>query len=80
MQAIHAVVIGNDVFVKAATGFGKCVCYIRIPYVCGFLRSEDASELDVCKSVLLFVSPLKALMEDQLQDIRKCWSEEDGSS
>ena len=69
LQAIHAVVIGNDVFVKEATGVGKSVCYVKVPYVCDFLRSEsDVSS----KSVLLIVSPLKALMEDQIYDIRKC--------
>ena len=30
-QAIYSVVTGNDVFVKAATGFGKSVRYITIP-------------------------------------------------
>ena len=69
LQAIHAVVTGNDVFVKVATGFGKYVCYVLVPYVCDFLRSEsDVSS----KSVLLIVSPLKALMEDQMDDLRKC--------
>ena len=29
LQAIHALVTGNDVFVKTATGFGKSVCYIN---------------------------------------------------
>ena len=69
LQAIHAVVTGNDVFVKVATGFGKSVCYVVVPYVCDFLRSESHVS---SKSVLLIVSPLKALMEDQMDDIRKC--------
>lgn len=70
---------GKDVFVKVATEFGKSFCYITIPHVCDyFLRSEDASELDVCKSVLLTVSPLKAVIEDQLKGIRKCREEEEG--
>ena len=52
LQAIHAVVTGNDGFVKPATGFGKSVCQVK--YVCDFLRSES----DVnCKSALLIVSP-----------------------
>ena len=32
--------IGNDVFVKEASGVGKSVCYVEVPYVCDFLRSE----------------------------------------
>ena len=31
LQAFHSVVTGNDVFVKAATAFGKSVCYITYP-------------------------------------------------
>ena len=55
LQAIDAVLTGNDAFVKPATGFGKSVCYMVVPlYVCDFLRSE--SEVN-CKSVLLIVSP-----------------------
>ena len=69
VQAIHAVVTGNDVFVKVATGFGKSVCYVVVPYVCDFLRSESGVS---SQSVLLIVSPLKALMEDHMDDIRKC--------
>ncbi|XP_044167851.1 ATP-dependent DNA helicase Q-like 3 [Acropora millepora] len=69
VQAIHAVVTGNDVFVRVATGFGKSVCYVVVPYVCDYLRPE--SEVS-SQSVLLMVSPLKALMEDQIDDIRKC--------
>ena len=34
LQAIHAVVTGNDVFVKAATGFGKSVCCIPVLLIC----------------------------------------------
>ena len=34
LQAIHAVVTGNDSFVKPATGFGKSVCYIVVPLIC----------------------------------------------
>ena len=34
LQAIHAVVTGNDGFVKPATGFGKSVCYKVVPLIC----------------------------------------------
>ena len=34
LQAIHAVVTGNDGFVKPATGFGKSVCYMVVPLIC----------------------------------------------
>ena len=34
LQAIHAVVTGNDGFVKRETGFGKSVCYMVLPLIC----------------------------------------------
>ena len=34
LQAIHAVVTGNDSFVKPETGFGKSVCYMVVPSIC----------------------------------------------
>ena len=37
LDTIYAVVTGKDVFVKAATGFGKSVCFFTIPYVCDYL-------------------------------------------
>ena len=42
LQAIHAAVTGNDVFVKPATGFGKPVCCIVVPLICdtGFFCSK----------------------------------------
>ena len=33
LQAIHAVVTGNDGFVKPATGFDKSVCYMVVPLI-----------------------------------------------
>ena len=34
LQAIHAVVTGNDGFVKPATGFGKSISYMVVPLIC----------------------------------------------
>ena len=34
LQAIHAVVTGNDGFVKPPTGFGKSICYMAVPLIC----------------------------------------------
>ena len=73
LDAIYAVVTGKDVFVKAATGFGKSVCFITIPYVCDYLYrcKTEAFSNPSFSSVVLVISPLKALMEDQLQEIAK---------
>ena len=73
LDAIYAVVTGKDVFVKAATGFGKSVCFFTIPYVCDYLyRSKIESFSNPSfSSVVLVKSPLKALMGDQLREIAK---------
>ena len=34
LRAIHAVVTGNDGFVKPPTGFGKSICYMAVPLIC----------------------------------------------
>ena len=39
-QAIHAVVTGNDGFVKPASGFGKSVCYMVVPLMVFSIQTE----------------------------------------
>ena len=34
LQAIHAVVTGNNGFVKPETGFDKSVCHMVLPLIC----------------------------------------------
>ena len=56
LQAIHAVVTGNDGFVKPATGFGKSVCYMVVPYMFAIFF-DPSPMLIVNHMVLLIVSP-----------------------
>ena len=49
-----------DVFVSLPTGFGKSLCYILLPRVFDLLRGVEK------KSIVAVISPLIALMEDQL--------------
>ena len=55
----------------SATGFGKSVCFFIIPYVCDYLyRSKiEGFSNPSFSSVVLVISPLKALMGDQLKEI-----------
>ena len=73
LDAIYAVVTGKDVFVKTATGFGKSVCFFTIPYVCDYLYQSiiEGFSNPSFSSVVLIISPLKALMGDQLMEILK---------
>jgi len=50
---------GRDVFVALPTGFGKNVCYGCLPVVYDILRSKK-------NSIVIVVSPLVALMKDQV--------------
>ena len=54
---------GNDVFVSLPTGSGKSLCYTILPYVFDILRNE------VEPSIVIIVSPLIALMKDQVRSM-----------
>ena len=54
---------GRDVFVSLPTGYGKSLCYVILPSVFDELRKSDK------KSIVLVVSPLIALMKDQVNSI-----------
>ena len=51
---------GNDVFVSLSTGYGKSLCYAALPYAFDELRATDTP------SIVVVVSPLIALMKDQI--------------
>lgn len=53
---------GSDVFVSLPTGSGKSLCYWMLPFVSDILRGKEGS-------IVLVVSPLIALMKDQVQSL-----------
>ena len=67
-SAIEAVYQGHDVFVCLPTGYGKRLCYQTLPFVMDF-RSRARQEAS--NSAIIVVSPLIALMEDQVGGLRK---------
>ena len=58
-ESIFYFLKGADVFVSLPTGFGKSLCYILLPKVFDLLRGVDN------KSIIVAISPLITLMEDQ---------------
>ena len=61
----RSIMKGNDVFVILPTGFGKTVCYACQPMEYDLLHHRGTN----C-SVVLFISPLTALMKDQVQSLK----------
>ncbi len=67
--AIKAVYEGKDAFVCLPTGYGKSLCYQSLPFVMDHklgLTDSDANK----RCAVLVVSPLVALMTDQVQSLR----------
>ena len=55
----------KDVFIAVPTGFGKSLCYCLLPLVFDRIREDGKS------SIVIVVSPLLALMTDQVNTISK---------
>lgn len=59
-SAVSQFLAGKDVFVSLPTGAGKSLCYLVLPLAFDYLRGTTR------KSIIIVVSPLKSLMEDQV--------------
>ena len=59
-DSILAFTGGMDVFVSLPTGYGKSLCYSLLPLIYDKIRKVDRM------SIVLVVSPLVALMQDQV--------------
>ena len=62
-EAILGFMKGRDVFVSLPTGSGKSLCYSILPKVFDRARKKKSS------SIVIVVSPLIALMKDQVQSL-----------
>ena len=60
-KSIQEFVSGNDDFVSVPTGYGKTVCYACLPLVFDTLHGHELPY-----SVIIVISPLKALMKEQV--------------
>ena len=61
-SAVKSFVSGKDVFVSLPTGYGKSFCYSCLPWVFDALNHKQTPY-----SMVVVVSPLIALMKDQLK-------------
>lgn len=64
-KSIKEFVSGKDVFVSVPTGYGKTVCYACLPMVFDTIHGHELPY-----SVIIVVSPLKALMREQVLILR----------
>ena len=60
LDVVTSFIEGNDVFVSLPTGGGKSLCFACLPLVFDNLRGVSH------KSIAIIVSPLNALMQDQV--------------
>jgi superfamily II DNA helicase RecQ len=64
LEALYNFVCRRDVFVNLPTGFGKSLVYQMVPFV--------VKELNICENpIVLIVSPLVTLMQDQVTQLSK---------
>ena len=64
-KAVKGILSGRDVIVCFPTGYGKTLCYSILPKAFDFLKENS-------QSVMVVVSPLIALMKDQVRALAKC--------
>ena len=65
--AIRAICLEKrDVLTVLPTGFGKSLCYQALPGIFDFIESEGKQK----DSIVIVVSPLNALIRDQLQKLK----------
>ena len=65
-ETVKNFVHGRDVFVSLPTGAGKSVCYAALPLVFDNIRAQSDEETTCNPSIVVCVSPLSALMLDQV--------------
>ena len=61
-DAIRAFMEKGNLFVNLPTGFGKSLIFQCVPFVADILYSRSC-----CSSVMVVISPLKALVNDQVE-------------
>ena len=73
-KAIQEFLLGRDVFVSLPTGEGKSLCYASLPLVFDWIKERHVRKTtseNPSSSIVLVVSPLTALMKDQVESFSK---------
>ena len=79
-KVIREVLLWRDVLVSLPTGEGKSLCYASLPLVFDWIKEchirTTITAENLSSSIVLVVSPLTALMKDQVESFSKRRSEE----
>ena len=63
-KVVISILEGSDVFAVLPTGYGKSLCFVCLPWAFDAMLNGDSS---CCvPSIVVVVSPLKSLLEDQV--------------
>ena len=65
LKVITAIVASLDVFAVLPTGYGKSLCYASLPLLFDHLYQLKDSQ----SSIVIVVTPLTAIMEDQVSQV-----------
>ena len=69
VEVLEAVYNGSDTFVWFPTGYGKSLCYQLLPFMFDFRRGSTEAQ-DTHRCCVIVISPLLALMVDQVSSLR----------
>ena len=69
-QALYCFVSGEDVFVNLPTGYGKSLIFHMAPLVHTWMHQNVSPDLWAKEPILLVISPLLALMQDQVKKLK----------
>jgi len=69
-EAVQAILQGRHVFVNVPTGYGKSLVYQILPFCASFIL-ESTGKVTAAVPVVLIVSPLIALMQDQAHKLKR---------
>ena len=64
LEVVLQFVNAQDTFIPLPTGSGKSLCFASLPLI--FAKLCEVTDTPNCNSICIVLSPLKALMQDQV--------------
>ena len=70
-QILESILLKRDTIGILPTGYGKSVIFHLIPFVADYLCKTNDTENDKDGNIVLIVTPLNAIINDQISNLRK---------